>query len=215
MECRAWTGLHVIADAEALPLRAAAEIAAAALAGGASIIQVRIKGGSTRALYDAASNVARVVRGHPAARLVVNDRMDVAIAVGAKAVHLGQDDLSPDDAGRVIALSDCRLAWGLSTHGLAEARRAEEKGAVYIGFGPVFSTGSKADALSPRGLDRLAEVCRAVNIPVIAIGGIDLAGAKNAVAAGAAGVAVISAIAEASDMTGATRSLAALFGANR
>ncbi len=214
MERRAWTGLHVIADAGARSSRLSAEIAAAALAGGASIIQVRLKGGSARALYDAASNVAHVVRGYPAARLVVNDRLDVAKAVGADAVHLGQEDLSPGDAEAVIALSDCRLAYGLSTHGLAEARRAEEKGAAYIGFGPVFSTGSKADALSPRGLDRLAEVCQAVNIPVIAVGGIDLAGAKGAAAAGAAGVAVISAVADASDMAGATQSLAALFGAN-
>ena len=215
MERRAWTGLHVIADAGARPSRTAAEIAAAALAGGANIIQVRMKGGAARALYDAASSVAQVVREHPAARLVVNDRVDIAIAVGANAVHLGQDDLSPADAGRVIAQSDGRLAWGLSTHDLAEARRAEENGAAYIGFGPVFSTGSKTDALSPRGLDRLAEVCRAVSIPVIAIGGIDLAGAKGAASAGAAGVAVISAVAKAANMTGATRSLVALFESNR
>ena len=214
MERRAWTGLHVIADAGARPLGAPAEIAAAALAGGASIIQVRLKGGSARALYDAASSVAQVVRRHPAVRLVINDRLDIAIAVGAEAVHLGQEDLSPEDAGRIIALSNCPLAYGLSTHDLAGARRAEEEGAAYIGFGPVFSTGSKTDALPSRGLDRLAEVCQAVDIPVIAIGGIDLAGAKGAAAAGAAGVAVISVVADARDMTGATRSLAALFRAN-
>ena len=92
-----------------------------------------------------------------------------------------------------------------------EARRAEQAGAAYVGFGPIFATGSKADPLPPRGLEALAEVCRALSIPVVAIGGIDFEGARAARRAGAAGVAVISAVATAPDMAAAARSLAGIF----
>lgn len=211
MEGRGWGGLHVIADwgtgSEATPVA----IAGAALAGGARIIQVRVKGAASRALYDWADRVAALVRKHPGARLVVNDRVDVALAVGADAVHLGEGDLSPADAREAIAASGRPLACGLSTHDIAQARRAARAGAAYIGFGPVFPSSSKADALPPRGIDRLAEVCRRVPVPVIAIGGIDLAGAREAAKAGAAGVAVISAVANAPDMRAATEALAAVF----
>ena len=206
-----WTGVHVIADGGARSGRTPQAIAEAALEGGARIIQVRMKGSTSRELYDAASKVAGMVQGVPGASFVVNDRLDVALAVGADAVHLGQADLAPGDARRALLASGSRLAYGLSTHDLDQARRAEADGAAYIGFGPIFETGSKGDRLSPRGIEKLAEVCRSVRIPVIAIGGITIEGAKSAAAAGAAGVAVISAVTSSENMICAVRALVAQF----
>jgi thiamine-phosphate pyrophosphorylase len=209
-----WSGVHVIADGGASPDRPPRTIAEAALAGGARIVQVRMKGAASRQLYEAAREVGGELRKYRGARLVVNDRLDVALAVGADAVHLGQADLSPADARRALDAARRPMAWGVSTHDLAEARAAEAQGAAYIGFGPLFETRSKAASLPPRGLDRLAEVCRAVRIPVIAIGGIDPEGARAAAAAGAAGVAVIAAVAAAPNMRIAVRALTAFFPAD-
>ena len=103
----------------------------------------------------------------------VNDRLDVALAVGADVVHLGQDDLPLADARRVRAAAGRPgLLIGFSTHNPAQARAAAAGGADYIGFGPVFGTRSKANPDPTVGLDALAEVCRAVAVPVVAIGGI-------------------------------------------
>jgi thiamine-phosphate pyrophosphorylase len=186
-------------------------VAEAAIEGGARIVQVRMKGVPSRTLFLAASQVADSVRRVPGARLVVNDRLDVALAVGADAVHLGQDDLPPEDARAAIAAAGRPLVFGLSTHDLGQARAAERAGAAYVGFGPIFATGSKPDALPPRGIALLTAVCRTIALPVIAIGGITLGNAADAVAAGAAGIAVISAIAQAPDRAAAVRSLVALF----
>ena len=204
-----WTGLHVIAGGAST--EAVLAIAEAALEGGARIVQARMKGVPSRTLFLAASAVAEAVGRVPGARLVVNDRLDVALAVGAEAVHLGQDDLPPEAARAAIAATGRSLVYGLSTHDLAQAVAAEGAGATYIGFGPVFATGSKGDALPPRGIAELAAVCRAVQVPVIAIGGITLENAANAVAAGAAGIAVISAVAGAPDRVAAVREIVSLF----
>ncbi|MDP3937275.1 MAG: thiamine phosphate synthase [Deltaproteobacteria bacterium] len=206
-----WSGVHVIADMGASPSRSPLDIANAALAGGVRIIQVRAKGAASRDLLEAAISVATAVRSCQDGRLVVNDRFDVALAAGADAVHLGQDDLPAADARKAIEASGARLTCGISTHDIGEARRAEQAGAAYVGFGPIFQTGSKANPLPPRGLEVLAEVCRTLSIPVIAIGGIDLEGARAARRAGAAGVAVISAVAAAPDMSAAARALVGIF----
>ena len=210
MSARAtWAGVHVIAGG--VTIEGVRAIAEAAIAGGARIVQVRLKGASSRTLFLAASAVAETLRQVPAARLIVNDRLDVALAVEADAVHLGQDDLPAEDARAAIAAARSSLVFGLSTHDLGQARAAERAGAAYIGFGPIFATGSKADALSPRGIAQLAAVCREVDLPVIAIGGITIENAADALAAGAAGIAVISAIAEVPDRKIAVRSLVSLF----
>jgi thiamine-phosphate diphosphorylase len=205
-----WVGVHVIVDPAAAGGRSLLAIAEAALRGGAQVIQVRMKGATSRALYEAVVQVARTVRRVPKARLVVNDRLDVGLAVDADAVHLGQGDLAPADARAALRAAGRRLVYGISTHDLSEARAAEAEGAAYIGFGPLFATRTKTDALAPRGLGDLAEVCAAVSIPVIAIGGITIENAKSAADAGASGIAVISAVAGAADMETAVRSLAAL-----
>lgn len=129
-------------------------------------------------------------------RVIVNDRLDVALASGAAGVHLGQDDL-PLAAARRVAGD--RLVIGVSTHDVAEARAAEDGGADYVGFGPMFATTSKADALAPRSLDGLRAVRAAIHIPIVAIGGIGPDAAPAILDAGADAVAMISALANAPD----------------
>jgi thiamine-phosphate pyrophosphorylase len=131
------------------------------------------------------------------ARILVNDRLDVALAESAGGVHLGEHSLPVSGAARLAravhadAEGTGDFFLGVSTHSLASAISAAACGASYIFFGPVFVTPSKAPYGEPQGLDRLAEVCRAVAIPVMAIGGITLENARSCVFAGAAGIAAI------------------------
>lgn len=130
------------------------------------------------------------------ALFLVNDHADIAAAVDADGVHLGQEDLPAAAARRLLGRG--KLI-GISTHDLDQARAAEGDGADYIGFGPLFSTTTK-NAGQGRGTERLNEIRRAVALPVIAIGGITAANAGSAVAAGADGIAVISAVLGAEDI---------------
>jgi thiamine-phosphate pyrophosphorylase len=179
--------------------------AAKLLAAGPCCLQLRAKGVDGAAMYAAAVRLRDVCR---AARVpfCVNDRLDVALAVGADVVHLGQDDLPLADARRVRALAKAeRMLIGFSTHNRAQAMAAAEGGADYIGFGPVFSTGSKANPDPTVGLENLAAVCRLVSIPVVAIGGIGLDSVAAVAHAGAAAAAVIAAVDRASDPVRAGR----------
>ena len=175
---------------------------AAAVENGADWVQVRDPAASGRALYDLAREVVEVCspRG---GRVVVNDRTDVALAVAADGVQLGQRSL-PVGVVRRIAPG---LQVGVSVHSLDEARVAEAAGADWLTFGHVFPTASHPDE-PPRGLPALTEVCQAIRIPVVAIGGIDAGRVPEVLAAGAAGIAVISAILGADDPGKATRELA-------
>lgn len=141
--------------------------------------------------------------------LYVNDRLDVALAVGADGVHLGQDDLPLRDAVRIRATR--RLIIGVSAHNLAQAQVACRAGADYIGFGPIFATQSKANPEPAVGLDRLREVCATVALPVVAIGGITLATVDAVAATGASAAAVIAAIDQARDPGAAARRVAEAF----
>lgn len=123
--------------------------------------------------------------------LIVNDRVDLALILGADGVHVGQDDLPADEVRKLIG-PDRILGVSVST--LEEARRAVLDGADYLGAGDVFGTPSKLDAGPPIGLERLAKIAQAVPLPVVGIGGITEANAASVIQAGAAGVAVISAI---------------------
>lgn len=138
--------------------------------------------------------------------LCVNDRLDVALAAGADGVHLGQEDLPLRDALRIRASQ--RLMIGVSTHTLAQAQAASREGADYIGFGPIFATQSKANPEPAVGLDRLREVCAAVSVPVVAIGGITLATVDAVAETGANAAAVIAAIDDACDPAAAARRVA-------
>ncbi len=132
--------------------------------------------------------------------LCINDRLEVALAVGADVIHLGQDDLPLAEALRARDVAaPGRLRVGVSTHDLAQAMAAEAGGADYIGFGPVFSTRTKPQATSAVGLPALREVVKAVALPVVAIGGINLDRVAEVARTGAAAAAVIAAVDEAVD----------------
>ena len=123
--------------------------------------------------------------------LIINDRLDVALAVGAEGLHLGQQDMSIADARR---LAGPDMVIGISAESLDDARRAEAEGADYIGISPVFATTTKNDAATPLGLEGIRRIRRAVNLPLVGIGGITLVNAAEVLLAGADGVAVVSAI---------------------
>jgi thiamine-phosphate pyrophosphorylase len=156
------------------------ETARKAVEGGATVVQLRLKGAPTAEVVE---------RGRPfgdlPATFIVNDDVDAAIELNADGVHLGRDDPGAERA------LEAGLLLGSSAASVDEARAGEVLGATYIGAGPVWATPSKPDADPAIGLEGLALICEAVSIPVIAIGGIDATNAAECVAAGAAGVAVV------------------------
>ena len=187
-----------LGDTEALERRARQLLAAQPCC-----LQLRAKDASARALAAGAQPLVRLCRG-AGVRFCINDRLDVALSVGADVVHLGQDDLPLADALRLRAAAGRpALLIGFSTQDRTQALAAAAGGADYIGFGPVFATGSKANPDPVVGLEQLAEVCRAVSIPVVAIGGIALGAVGSVAAAGASAAALIAAISTASDPTAA------------
>ncbi|TML56544.1 MAG: thiamine phosphate synthase [Actinobacteria bacterium] len=168
------------------------ETARAAVAGGATVVQLRRKGASTDELVEAARPFREL-----GATFVVNDDIDAALLVEADGVHLGRDDEGAERARKAGILL------GLSASSVEEARDAERRGADYIGAGPVWVTPSKADADPPIGLGGLREICAAVDGPVVAIGGVDATNAADCIRAGAAGVAVIRAARDAAALRAA------------
>ena len=158
---------------------------------GAGWIQIREKDLETRALVDLARFAVAETRA-TAVRVFVNDRLDAALGAKAGGVHLGEKSL-PVEAVTEWRRSTGRLDFliGVSSHSLESARKAERSGADYIFFGPVFETPSKSAFGAPQGIERLHEVCASVEIPVLAIGGVNLENARECTAAGAAGIAAI------------------------
>jgi thiamine-phosphate pyrophosphorylase len=174
-------------------------IASAALDGGADMIQLRDKRGDLRGLLPQARAIQTLCRAH-GALFIVNDRLDLALAAGADGAHVGQDDLPAGAARRLLGPS--RIL-GVSTHDRDQAEAARRAGADYIGYGPMFPTGTKDTGYPPRGLVGLREVRAAVRLPILAIGGISLETAADVIAAGAIAPAVISAIITAPDIAAA------------
>jgi thiamine-phosphate pyrophosphorylase len=194
------------ADAGALETRARQLLAAAPC-----FFQLRAKGATARAMA-AASRRLLVLCREAGVRFCVNDRLDVALAVGADAVHLGQEDMPLADAQRVRALAGRPdLLIGFSTHNRAQALAAAEAGADYLGFGPVFGTATKLNPDPTVGLAALTEVCSLVKLPVVGIGGITLENVASVARAGAAAAAPIAAVSTASDPMAAAREIAASF----
>jgi thiamine-phosphate pyrophosphorylase len=142
-------------------------------------------------------------------RILVNDRLDVALAENAGGVHLGEKSLPVQEAKRLVDArrSGKDFVIGVSCHSLEAAKAAASGGAVYLFFGPVFATPSKSALGAPQGLERLAEVCRAVSIPVLAIGGVTLENASSCLAAGASGIAAIRMFQGAEDISALVASL--------
>ena len=199
-------GLYVITGDCWSKGRSLTEVAAQAIAGGAKIIQLREKELSARSLVEAGLCIRELTRkaGVP---FIVNDRVDIALAVEADGVHIGQDDLP---LRAVRGMLGSQKAIGVSVHTLAEAREAEREGADYLGVGPVFATGTKADAQAPVGLAMLKELKKAVRIPCVAIGGIKQENVAEVIRTGADGAAVITAVVGAEDVRAAADRLTKL-----
>ena len=203
--------MYVIADRKAAGGRPILDLVQAAIRGGATVVQLRDKTATTREMVELgrALHELTAATGIP---LIVNDRTDVALAIGAEGVHLGVDDM-PVVLARQI-LGPARII-GASPETSEGARQAERDGADYLGVGDVFGTPSKGDAGQPIGLEGLARVVGAVSIPVVAVGGIRPENAGAAIEVGAAGVAVISAVIGAVDPAAAARRLGAAVRAAR
>ncbi|TDR77940.1 thiamine phosphate synthase [Paludibacterium purpuratum] len=180
-------------------------VAAAAVRGGAGVVQLRAPGWKKRQWLEAAQALLPVCRAG-GAKLVVNDHLDVALLAAADGVHLGQQDL-PVAAARRLLGADALIGLSVSR---PDQLAAVVPGVVdYLGVGPVYATATKPDADPPCGVDGLAAIARATTLPVVAIGGIHAGNAALLRTAGAAGVAVVSAICASPDPARATRALAA------
>lgn len=204
--------LIVITDAALARPRSLLDILQAALDAGAPAIQLRVKGAPASELYRQGLQLRALTRD-AGARLFVNDRVDVALAVDADGVHLGPDDL-PVSAARRAAHAAGRptLLIGASTDDPETARRLVGQGADYLGCGAVFGTTSKPDVGDERiGTQRLRMVVDAVSCPVVGIGGVTPHNAQEVAAAGAAGVAVIGTVMTASDVGTTVQQLLAAF----
>jgi thiamine-phosphate pyrophosphorylase len=182
--------LYLCADRLLAKGRSITEAVEAAIAGGVTMVQLREKEAETLEFYKIALEVQAVTRRHKIP-LVVNDRIDIALAIGADGLHLGQTDMPLEIARRLVGKS---MFIGISAGTVEEALSAERGGADYLGVGAVYPTGSKAGAGAAIGPARLREIRAAVKLPFVAIGGIGPANAAQVMAAGADGVAVISAI---------------------
>lgn len=196
--------LYVITDEQLSRGRTHAEIARAAVQGGADVIQLRDKTVSSKTLFETALAIRQLTKDAGVA-FIVNDRLDIALAVDADGLHIGQQDL-PAPAARKLLGPDKIL--GVSATNPAEAIRAETQGADYIGVGPIFEARTtKADAGEPRGLRLLQKIRRKCSVPITAIGGIKHDNAARAILAGADNLAVISAIVSADDIAAACRDM--------
>ena len=196
-------GVYLVTDLAATRGRPLVELVAACLEGGVRAVQLRAKEVETRPLLDLATALRRLTARH-GARLLVNDRADVALAVDADGVQLPGDGLPVEAARRLLGAGRLVAA---STHSVAEAESAAEAGADFVVFGPVYDTPSKRRYGPPQGLKALGEVCRRVSVPVVAIGGITVARLGEIRAQGATGVAVIRALLDAEDARGAAAEL--------
>jgi thiamine-phosphate pyrophosphorylase len=201
--------LYIVTDRHEAAGRDLEEIVAAAAQGGAGAIQLREKDLSARDLYALGVRLQAALSPY-GVPLLINDRLDVALALNAAGVHLAGHSLPTAVARRVLGAGKLL---GVSTHSVEEARRAAEDGADFIVFGPVFTTPSKVAYGPPQGLQLLTTVVRAVRIPVLAIGGIDHTNLPQVVQAGAYGVAMIRAVLAAPDPYKATQQLRATFAA--
>ncbi|MCG0278758.1 MAG: thiamine phosphate synthase [Thermanaeromonas sp.] len=195
--------LYVITSSELSRGRETLEVVQAALAGGATIIQLREKNWPARKLVEVGREIRKLTK-EAGAGFIVNDRLDIALALEADGVHIGQEDLPVDVARRLLGPGKIL---GVSVGSVEEAKEAVAQGADYLGVGSIFATASKTDAGPPVGVELIRQIKKEVNVPVVGIGGINLSNAAQVIEAGADGVAVISAVVSAEDIKSAARSL--------
>ncbi len=195
------SGLYVILDPSARPERPLSEVLKAAAEGGAKIFQYRNKSGSMKEAYAEAFPL-RNLAANLGATFIVNDRCDLALAVDADGVHLGQEDL-PFDLARTV-MGPHKLI-GLSTHNANQVKAADRLKPDYIGFGPIFTPGSKQDHDPVVGIEGLRTIRPLTSLPVFAIGGMQVDHVGEVMRAGANGIAVISAILKTPDISRAVK----------
>lgn len=187
--------LYLVTDRGLSLGRSTVDIVRAAVAGGVTCVQLREKECSTRQFVTEARAVRELLAG-TGIPLIINDRIDVALAVGADGVHLGQTDMLIADARRLVGSS---MLIGISAECVDDAVRAQAEGADYVGISPVFSTPTKTDTAPALGLEGVGLIRAAVSLPLVGIGGIDPGNAAEVIRAGCDGVAVVSAIVSAPD----------------
>lgn len=195
--------IYLVTDDGCLQGRALLDCVREALEGGVTLVQYRAKTASSAEMYDEALQLKALCDSFKVP-LIINDRLDIAMAVGAAGVHLGQDDL-PCAAARRILGEDYII--GVSAHNPAEAKAALQSGADYLGCGAVFGTATKAD-VKKLGTDGLAAICKAKGLPVVGIGGVTADNYREVRAAGADGAAIVSGILAQPDISATVEAIA-------
>lgn len=195
--------IYLVTDDGCLQGRTLIDCVREALEGGVTLVQYRAKTASSAEMYAEALQLKALCDSFNVP-LIINDRLDIAMAVGAAGVHLGQDDL-PCAAARKILGEDYLI--GVSAHNPAEAKAALQNGAYYLGCGAVFGTATKAD-VQKLGTDGLAAICREKGLPVVGIGGVTADNYREVRAAGADGAAIVSGILAQSDIRATVKAIA-------
>ena len=195
--------LCLVTDRELARGRPTSDIVEAAVYGGASCVQLREKIGSTREFIEQALAIRDFLRIRDIP-LIINDRLDVALAVGADGVHFGQNDMPLAMARSIV--KDAMII-GISANSLEDAVAAEKGGADYLGVGPIYATPTKTDTAPILGLDGLRKIRKNIKIPLVTIGGLNRSNATQVIRNGADGIAVVSAIVGAEDPEKASRDL--------
>lgn len=195
--------LYLITNRSFLKGRSLKTVVEESILGGTTIIQVREKNISTREFYRVALEVKEVT-DHYKVPLIINDRIDIAQAIDADGVHLGQDDMPLTIAREILGKNKII---GISAGTLDEALEAQKDGADYLGIGAIFYTGTKKDIDVPIGVDQLKHIYDNINIPAVAIGGINETNFKEVLSTGVNGISVISAILDKEDIRSASKML--------
>jgi len=206
-ELAACLRLYLVTDQQALRGRCLTDVVKQAVQGGATCVQLREKASSTRDFVALACVLNTLLKplGVP---LVINDRIDVALACGAQGVHLGQSDMPVELARQLLPP---QVFIGLSVETPGDVDRAASQSVDYLGVSPIYPTPTKTDTAAPWGLDGLRAVRAMTDVPLVAIGGIHLGNAAEVLAGGADGLAVVSALCSADDPAAAARAFRALF----
>lgn len=195
--------LYLITDRSFLKGRSLKTLVEESILGGATIVQVREKDVSTREFYRVAMEVKEVASYYKIP-LIINDRIDIAHAIDADGVHLGQDDMPLSIARKILGKEKII---GISASNLEEALEAQNNGADYLGIGAIFYTGTKKDIETPIGIKQLKNIYQNIKIPAVAIGGINETNFKDVLSTGIDGISVISAILGKDDVRAAAKAL--------
>ena len=198
--------LYLVTDSELMSTSTVEESVELAIRGGVTMVQIREKTTSSRGFYETAHRVREITKRHNVP-LIVNDRVDIALAVDADGVHVGQSDLSTDIVRRIIG---SEKILGVSVSNLIEALEARDRGADYLGVGAMYSTGTKDDAIIV-SMEELERIRTKIQLPIVVIGGINKETIPDFKKIGIDGIAVVSAIISQRDISGAARELFSLF----